>query len=476
MQILRKFLTAQIFLLFLTGALSAQKVKFTLDEAIKTALENNREVLVANMNVEKAEAAVGEAFGYALPSVDVTASFAHFLQKPKMAFPDFEALLTNATYSILFDENVIPRDDSKYKPLQTKLQSFAQTNSFETKAQITQILFNSAVFRGIGASKIYLDLARVQLKSTVSKTILDVKKAFYGVLLAQELYEIMKASLTNAEDNLKSVQALNRQGLTSDFDALQVEVQVENLRPKVDELKNVLENAKNGLKILLGLDQNSQIDVDGKFNYTTEILPDNETAVDNAMFSNLDIKSLVIKKQVDEEFIAIERADYWPTIAAFGNYSFSGSADDFKFQTYNSSVVGLSFSLNLFRGGQVSHRVQQAEISTMQTEQQISVLKDFTATQVKSKILELEKVKKQVDALEKNVSLAEKAYSIAVTRYDEGSGTQLEIKNADVELRTARTNRIKAIHDYIIAKAELDQLLGLIEENYTQHIKYQSEN
>ncbi len=476
MQILIRHSIIICIILYPLSPIISQSNIFTLEKAVKIALENNRDVIIAEMNVEKAEAAIDEAFGYALPSLDITANFSHFLQKPRIAFPDFEALLTNATYDILFDENVIPRDEDKFKSLESKLQSFAQTNNFETKAEITQVLFNSAVFRGIGASKIYLDLSKVQFKLAASKTILEVSKAFYSVLLAKELLDIMEVSLDNAEENLGNVKALNAQGLTSDFDALQVEVQVENLKPRVNELRNVLENAKNGFKILLGLNQSEYVDVKGEFIYQEELLPNEEESIETALISNLDVKTLKIKKQVDEEFIAIERSDYWPTIAAFGNFTYAGSSDEFKFQTYNASTVGVSFTMNLFRGGRVSKRVQQAVISTMQTEKQISLLKDFVTSQVKSKILELERVKSQVNALNRNVELAAKAYDISTTRYQEGSGTQLEIKNADVELRNAKITRIKSVHDYIIAKAELNELLGIIDEQYLSYIKYKIEN
>jgi outer membrane protein TolC len=75
-------------------------------------------------------------------------------------------------------------------------------------------------------------------------------------------------------------------------------------------------------------------------------------------------------------------------------------------------------------------------------------------------------VKSQISALNRNVELAQKAYEISGIRYKEGTGTQLEIKNADIELRSAKTNLIKSVHDYIIAKAELDQLLGRIDSKY----------
>jgi len=165
-------------------SLSAQSKVYTLDEAINTAISNNRDITISVMNVKKSGAAVDEAFGYALPSLNLSGNFSHFLQKPKMSFPDFGALLQNATYSILFDENVIPRDESKFKPMQNVLQSFAQTNNFSTDITLTQTLFSSAVFKGIGASKIYYNLAKADLNSTVSKMLKCFTHHFYPKISA----------------------------------------------------------------------------------------------------------------------------------------------------------------------------------------------------------------------------------------------------------------------------------------------------
>ncbi|HMN23559.1 MAG TPA: TolC family protein, partial [Ignavibacteriaceae bacterium] len=186
---------------------SAQSKVYTLDEAINTALSNNRDVTISVMNVKKAEAAVDEAFGYALPSLDLSGSFSHFLEKPKMSFPDFGSLLQNATYSILFDEHILPRDENKFKAMQNVLQSFAQTNNYSTSLTLSQTLFSSAVFKGIGASRIYYDLAKADLNSTVSKTVLSVQKTFYGVLLSKEVLDITRQSFENAEANLNDVKA-----------------------------------------------------------------------------------------------------------------------------------------------------------------------------------------------------------------------------------------------------------------------------
>ncbi len=443
-----------------------QEAQVALDDAIKMAIENNRGIEIAKMDVDKSHAAVSEAFGYALPSVDVSAGFTHFLQKPKVPFPDFEAMLNNSTYGVLFDENLIPYDQSKFMPMDFKLQSFALSNNYQAKAQVTQILFNSAVFRGIGASRIYLDLAKENLKRTIAKTVLDVKKAFYGVLLTRDLHQIAQTRFTNANDHLQNIKAMREQGLVSEFAELSASVQVENIRPILVQLENTNIDVTNGLKILLNIDQKKEVEIVGKMDYEIEDLPTEAELINEAKKSNLALNTLKIKNQLDDEFAAINRSGYWPTIAAFGNYTYAGSGEKWDFQNYSSSTIGLSFSINLFQGGRTKYKVEQNVIVSKQTTEQIRSLTDATEMQVKSKLNDLIRVKKLIEAMTKNVSLADRAYKIADSRYKEGEGSQLEVKDADVMLANARINYTNAVHDYIVAKASLYNLVGRIDEKY----------
>ena len=464
---MKKSLTfISIIIFLLSGIINAQLQTITIEDAIHIALENNTDMKVFQMNSDKSRAAVREAFGYALPSLDASATFSHFLKKPKMPFPDFEALLTNATYSILFDEDIIPRDNSKYVPVETTLQSFVQTNNYEASLTLTQILFNSAVFRGIGASQIYYDLSLAELRNTISKTKLNVERAFYGTLLTKELLIITQASFENAQENFRNVNALFEQGFVSDFDRLQAEVQVENIRPTLLQMENILSTTLNDLKLVLGVDQSADIDVKGDIVYNPEILPSEDDIIDYALTNNLGLQSMKLKMNLDEEFIQLDVSEYWPSLAAFGNFSYAGSAEQWNFQNYNATTVGLSFSMNLWQGNRTKNRVEQSTISYKQTAEQYALLKEYVVNQVKAKYLELKRVQSLVEAQQRNVSLAERAYELSIVRYKEGTGNQLEVQNSDVALRQARINRLQSVHSYLITKYELEQLMGKINQEY----------
>jgi outer membrane protein TolC len=458
----------------------AEPRTLTLEEAIELALDNSTETKVALLEIKKAQARVNEAFGYAYPTVDFSTNFTHFIEKPQIPFIDFQSLLAYSTLMTMSQMGVLVPDPvtgdpvpfSYNQPYKEKyaLMSMSLANSFETKLQATQILFNSAVFKGIGASKIYLDLSQESLRSTTTKTVTNVKKAFNGVLLTREMLEIMKASLTNAENNLKNVKAYYEQGLVSEFDMLTVQVQIENLRPTITQLENGLKQAKDGLKMVLGFNQDEEIDVEGEIVYNKADYNDVNALVKKAMSDNYDIKTFDIKKKIDNEFIELDRAGYWPTIAAFGSYSISGQSDNFDFMNYNTGVVGISFSMNLFNGLRTDEKVQQSTIAVMQTEEQLAQMKEFVKTQVKAKYLELERVNKLLESQERNVELAEKAYKIANVKYREGTGTQLDIQNAEMALRVAKTNKLQSIFEYITAKADLEQLTGETDKKYFQQV------
>ena len=312
-----------------------------------------------------------------------------------------------------------------------------------------------------------MNLAREDLRNKVSETVLNVQKAFYGVLLSKELLLITEESFKNAQDNLITVNKMSEQGLVSDFDRLQSEVQVENIRPTVSQMQNNLINAKNALKIVLGLDQQTDIDVSGDFKSDKMDNLSEEDMLYQATQSNFGIKTLELKKQVDEAFVDLDRSEFWPTLAAFGNYSYAGSSDKWNFQNYSSFTVGLSLSINLFRGGQTKSRIEQSTITYMQTEEQLNQLKDFVKSQVMSKQLELNRVSELLDAQERNVLLAQRAYDIAVVKYKEGTATQLEVQNSDLALKQAKINKLQSHYSYLITKHELEQLLGQTDERYT---------
>lgn len=67
---------------------------------------------------------------------------------------------------------------------------------------------------------------------------------------------------------------------------------------------------------------------------------------------------------------------------------------------------------------------------------------------------------KRFDAARKGVEQAERGYAISRKRYDTGAGTWLEMNDSELALTQAKLNLNQAIYDYMVAKAELEKILG----------------
>jgi outer membrane protein TolC len=290
---------------------------------------------------------------------------------------------------------------------------------------------------------------------------MNIKNAFYAVLYTKEMLEIVNVSFENAQANLNNVTALSREGMVSEFTLLDAQVRVENIKPTIKQLENAVASATDGLKILMNIPQTENINVAGNITYSEENLQDIDRIINQARNNNLNILTLEQAIKLTQANVAVSESDYYPTVAAFANYGYNAMSNTFSnWATYPTSMVGLSFSMNLFRGFQTKYKTQQSKIEVIKAEEQIGFLKDAIAMQVRTNVNELLRIQEDIEAQRRNVTVAERAYHLSTVRFQEGMGSQLEILNSDVALRQAKTNLLESEYNYVISRAKLDNLLG----------------
>ncbi len=427
------------------GGLFSAVRTFSIEDAVKTGLNNNLEIKTARLAAQKADAAVDEALGNAYPSLSVSGQYTRNLKVP-----------------VFFMPNVFAG-----KPDEIITVAVGSDNAFQAAAQVTQILFNSAVFTGIGTSKIYSKVTLDQYRGAASKTITDIKKAFYGVLLAKEFNQAMATGFKNGSENVETVKKLFEEGMIPEFDKIRAEVALDNIKPMLLQSEAAVQNALNGLKMMLGVNMSDSIDVEGGLE-----MPDagsqinEEEALKNMIANNYNLQALSKVRKVNEDLIAIQKSEYYPTLALFGNYVYQGQSNTFEFQTATSSAVGLNLSLSLFQGLQTNARVQQAKIELQTTDMKLKQLEEALKLQLKNAILQLQISKAKVDAQQRTVEQAQRGYEISLIRYKEGTGSQMEINDADGALVQAKVNKSQAIYEYITSVSDFENLTGTIPSKY----------
>ncbi len=442
--------------------------RLTLEESVRLAIKHNPELESARLEVKKSDARVLEAWGNTMPSLDLSGNYVHLIDKPVSYFPDY---LIYPLMKIM--------DSTLHPPKATGelvLLPGSMSPAFTASASLNfrQILFNGAVFVGVGAAHVYSRLARDLYTTKRVETVTKVRKAYYQALLAREAADLMRASLSNAEDNLKNVRLMLKQGIVSEYDELRASVGVENLRPAVIQSENNAVLAVDALRNSIGLNSTEEVALSDSMRFVPVddgILSQSESLV---LDSNPGLAA--VKRQIDLNGAVInaERSSYLPTIVMFGSYSYSAIKNDFNFSTndfYKSSQIGLSLSLNLFQGLQTYAKVEQAQLEQRKSEEQKVNVERNLKTGAHSVRNNLEQSRKRVEAQDKTVEMAERGYKIVTTRFLANAATQLEVNDAQLALTQAKVNRIQAIYDYLVASADLDQLIGHVPEYATETLE-----
>jgi outer membrane protein len=417
----------------------------TLREAIQITLANNHDLASSRLEVERADARVREAIGSALPKIDLSANYTRAILKPVFFLPG----------------------DFFGQPGTIRPVEIGSTHSWGATLSANQILFNSAVFVGMGAAKIYSRAAREMNRAKEVEVVTNTRKAFCGVLVAAEARNLMQQTMKNTEENLRNIRLMVSQGLVSEYDQLRAEVALENLRPEVINAENAYRLSLNNLNMVMGLPPDSMITVSGSLEYVQV----SDSLVNQAMGTVLEVNpglaALRHQADVNDAITSAYRSEYLPVLSLFGNYQYQAQNNDFKLSTQDlisTSLVGLTLTLNIFNGLATTSRVEQAELEYRKTQEQVTGVSRTLQSSTEAVLLNLNKARLRIEAQGKTVEQAERGYKIAQTRYNSGLSTLLELNDAQLAQVRASVNKIQSIYDYLVASADLDQLLGRIPE------------
>jgi outer membrane protein len=273
-----------ILLIFLPIYLLAQKNVLTLEDAIKIALENSNQVKLSQLEILKSDEKLVEARSALIPRISASGSYSRYLKKPVLFLPPDSPFgrMTGGVIEIGFD------------------------NSYLGAISLQMPLFSWNLYAGIRSALKGKSLAEQAYKSVTLKTIADVKKAFYGALLARENYKITKMRVDLAEDNLKNVEKMYRQGIASEYDYISAQVQYQNLLPLLIQAENNLELAKNALKLVLGIDVKEDIEIEGEMKVDSLIGVDYASSLKDLYEKNPDLKQAELQVELSREIVSLE--------------------------------------------------------------------------------------------------------------------------------------------------------------------------
>ncbi len=431
------FAAAQIFTARATETNSAAWLTrpLSLADALNTALVQNATILEAKNDLEASHGLVVQTRAVALPQLTASGQYK----------------ITDANYVENFGALAQP------------------DQNWNSGIQISQSIYMGgrmvAAIRAADATK---QQALAVYRTAVADVLLKVRLAYYDVLLAEQQVSVREASVKLLEKERDDQQHRFDAGTVPHFNVLRAEVSVANERPTLIAARNALRIAKNNLVNDMGYDLPREIWEDIPLNLTDTLatapwqinLPE---AIQQALTRRTELTAL--KKNVDLQQLNIVNAKsgYKPSVNVFAGYGWHNAQFtppielDHDIRGWN---AGAQLNWNIFDGLLTHGKVLQAKALYEKSKTELTDESRQIELGVRTAYSEFVQARETLESQGKVLELAEESLREANARTDAGTGTQLDVLNAETSLTQSRTTQITAQHDYLAARAKLERAIG----------------
>ena len=440
----------------------------TLPDAIRMALEQNHDLRVARLEYEKAQEQADEAWGRTMPTLDAASTYTHNFEVPVNFIP-----------ARLFDPNA---GEDELIPAR-----FGAAHSWQFSLDASQPLFDPAVIVGVGAAGRFEQYQAEVVRGTSQQIVTRARLAFYDVLLAEEAARLNRESFERIRETLRDTRAMYEAGLTSEYEALRLEVELANVESDLLRADDAVRAARRSLAVELGLNAETPLQPAGSLAtldlepgenddvanrtvlQTAGIIEPEERSADElvalAREARSDLRQLALMEDLRRAELRLERWSYLPRVSVFGTYQLAAQGNEFDFfgpSRGAGTFAGVRVALPLFAGLQRPARIEQREAVVEQVHVQYADAAAQVEAQIRTLHEQATEARRRADAQGRAVAQAERGYRIASAEYREGLGSRLNVTDAEVALRRAEFNYAQAVYDYLAVRARLDEAIGSV--------------
>jgi outer membrane protein TolC len=407
--------TAVVFALCLLFTLisinPAHSEVYTLEKCVATALENNYGVIAAKNYYDVARSSVKSTYADLLPSIGISAS-------------------RSQSWS------GVPRLDPT-----TGIITFG-TTSYSGGLSIGQTygglgLYNIA---NIKRSKAQRNSAQSSLVGAKNNLVLSVKQEYY-LRVVQSRYDLGSASMS---------------------DVLKAKVQYGNDRLDQVGKKNNVNLSKAQLAFTMGVDVNSDFEIDDKLSERQIEISFNE-ALSEALVKNPDYQKAGFDLHSSNAQKTMAYSAFLPSLRLSLSHSTNvfeiGDLTNFE-KADASYFFSASLSFNIFNSLNDMTNLKSAKKDVNTKHENLKNTKNAVALEVKQAFLNLENTAEARNLAEESVAAAQEDLNLVKEKYNLGAATILEVLDAEVSYKQAQTSHVEVLYDYNLAVSQLEKALG----------------
>lgn len=336
-------------------------------------------------------------------------------------------------------------------------------DAWQMQAELTQTLYAGGAIRaGTLAQRAQVEAAQCAVDAQVAETVLQVRLAFYQVLLDRELVLVREEELSVLEKEQEDIRRRRDAGTTSDFELLRAEVAVANARPLLIHARNSHRISIERLRQLMGAQGVAEFMPEPAGTLEPSgALPGLEGLLGSAREARPELRRQALLQKAGAQGVVVAKAGYQPTVSAFGNYTWASSPLSAGWsRRLDGGTLGIQASIDLFDGRSTAGKVRQARSQVRQLEHGYRELLLAVDYEVRDAHAALQEAVEVLRSAEMTVSRARESLRLARSRHESGVATQLDVLSAQSALTQARSSLSEARFSQLSASARLDRATG----------------
>lgn len=410
-----------------------EKKMLTLDEAVQLGIRNSKNLKIDAAKIEEATADLLEARNRQLPELKVSGSYLYLPLKPTV--------------------NI-------------KLPGVAGGGP-----EVHQVAFGSAnlsvpiysggrIKYGIESARYLVEASKLNTENDKTAIAYNVAQAYNNLFKANQAIRVLEENLSASQKRDETFLKLENNGVIARNDRLKANLQTSNIELQLLEAKNNYNIANINMDLLLGLPENTEIDVDQNYIEEGEEVKTIDFYLNTARENRRDLQALEQQRKAAALGTKSARAENLPSVAFTGGYV---AADIPKFLTvYNAVNVGVGISYNLSNIWKENSSLRQSQARETQLAATNELLNDNIKLEVNREYQNTDYSKKRIAVFEKSAEQANENYRITKNKYDNGLATMTELLDADAAQIAANVGVINAKADAALAYRKLLQTTGTL--------------
>ena len=439
-----------------SSALKAQTaasdtVMLSVDDCVKIALNENPTIKIADMEITRVDYSKKETIGQLFPNISFSAAYSRTLAKQTM-------YMNNGG--------------------QTMAIKMGRDNTHNAGFSASMPLVSVALWKSIKLSDNQI-LQNIEASRTSRISLINqVKNAYYALLLAYDSHAVLVENHATAKVNADIYEKKFKNGTASEFDVLRSSVAVKNIEPSIIEAENSIRSLELQLKVLMGMDVNHNIKPNTSLSEFKDTMYADVMTMGNDLSMNADLRKLDLQTDYLKKALDVQKASWLPTLSASIGYNWYSMSNGSPFKNFTwspNSSVGLSLSWTLFNGGQRYYKQKQDELSYKEMAWQRDNLSRTLEMQRQIQLDNIQKNVKQIETCTASVEQAVKANQIQEKSFKIGASTYLDLRDSEDALMSSKLAYYQAIYNYLVAKSNLELLLGNADVQYPANTKDASE-